>query len=250
MAASEEGTPATETRRPCVRCGDFVAGSILCPGCLEGARTTGEHVWVRPPWSIVLIQLTPTFLVAAVGFLVGAGLGLGVSLTGPANTTSTRLLLAFLCGLGAALVAGSIAFALLYRSRMHVGHGRWKKSLLDSMGFHHLTPDAPISLAHYSYRRVSFFDMKLPLEPGLLIDMGDALVFFGAEGTRRAFRSGPGGDILSAAVERMIMWPPRRALRLDLRDGTPCFFAFIDEVSLAENLAHTRALAERFARPT
>jgi hypothetical protein len=245
---------AEETRRiACIRCGDFLAPSAtsapsagvpICAACLVDERVSADRTWVRPPWAILWLQLRPSVVTALLGLVLGAAVGPVVRIFVPLSP-GAMLYASFLGALLGMFALGSLTLILLYPARLHVGHAQWRRALLESCGFQGGMDDPGVSLVHFAYRRVSLRDMRLPLEPGLLLETATGLAFFGAEGTRRAF---PREEIVDAGMERLMMWPPRRALRIDRSEGEPCFFAFIDEVSLAENNRRAQSLGERLRR--
>jgi hypothetical protein len=235
---------------PCLRCGDFVASASaspttvpLCVPCLSSERITPDRVWVRPPAAILLRQARPAIVVALVAGLLGL-LAPVVGLFPTSNPAlGLRILLGVVLGLLCALIAGIVTFLVLYWPRMHVGHGDWKRALLGSLGFQHAPDDERVALVWRAYRKPRLTDLRLPLEPGLLFEVEGGLAFFGAEGSRELIRF---QEVSGAALDRLVMWPPRRALRVD-HAGRSTFFAFMDEASARKNDARARSLGERIS---
>jgi hypothetical protein len=85
--------------------------------------------------------------------------------------------------------------------------------------------------------------IRLPAEFGILVEAAGGLVFFGAQGMRRAYALEQVASVTTTWQWRI--FPPRTALSVALKDGTTCFFRLGDGPTRAADRSNTLALAAR-----
>jgi hypothetical protein len=137
-------------------------------------------------------------------------------------------------------------YTIVRMSRVHhAGNRLWKEIVAKKLGFY-VPEDGsfPFRLVIHARRRMSFFDMRMPVDLGLFADADGGLMFVGGRGTRLAI---PLGDITGVGLERLVMLPPRRALRVNLKNGGTIFFSFFEGETFAANVELATAARDRIA---
>ena len=241
---AEDPTAPADPAAPlaCLRCGSFVHdGPIpllpLCAACAKPDRRTPNPVFNWAPRASLWRR---GFLMLALGNL--AVFGLLSWDHGPDLLTA----LLFLGPHAAAFVVLGAALGLLFLGAllvllwMPLSPGAWTAEVLEPLGIPVSRLSQGMRLAIYLEHKFTGFELRNPVHPGLLVEGTRGVAFLGANGTRACI---PLRDVARVTVEvALVLWPPRRVLRLDLRDGSMRRFALL---AGAGSLAATRECAQR-----
>lgn len=238
---------------PCLRCGSFVVleeapapGVPLCKDCLDGTLVARHPVLTHPP---ALLRWTRIRPFTALGFALGCAFGWSLvrDVLAKPGTPSWGVAAAAALGVFIAVYAAFVgevaALTWFYLPWNAPDLRRWKRVILERTGLER--SDEAFALVLFAQRRVRVTDLRMPIEVGLLAVGDRSLAFVGERGSRVALDP---GRISGTALELMMIFPPRRACRVDLAGGGQWFFAFLDGSGRA-NRERAEALRRALAPP-
>lgn len=250
--------PPSKDQSPCVRCGDFyhpedfaLADIPYCRDCIERTPDNEARIALFPPKKVMFMRIRYALLIPALIGLVTAVLG--SALLFAARPRTEMALLGFLGGGILGFLSTTLIMLPFRFSRIqHMGHDIWKDILVEQFGLleSHKVLDFEAHLALYCTRKPGWTDLKLPMEIGLLLSSRDGFVFLGGHGSTTCLPFK--GLMPIPTMEKLVMWPPRSALRLEYQESTmghspnqPCFLTFLDQEDFAANKDKAERWGER-----
>ncbi len=246
----------------CIFCGKtlvqdntVIPSMTVCKNCLQGHLQLGKSVGILPPPSVLWRRLLVILPGIAIGLVLGCITSLFVfALLGYVAPKTTAMQVPFVLISGILVfISFTLLWELIFFSRLqHAGNTEWKSHLVKTLNLENVVQRAQATshLVICCWQKPSWTDLTLPMQIGILLETTQGFIFCGAPDTR-AILSLTG--IAAVGTERLKIFPPRTALRLDLNmtDGLPVIrghiipkqvlFAFMDEKSFKANSEKAKA---------
>jgi hypothetical protein len=221
---------------------------------MQGHPQAGNSIAIFPPPRVMRRRLMVILPGTVIGLVLGCIAGLlvlALLLFTDSASSRTGVVQMFVILAGVFGCLGSILFTLLWEiiffSRLqHAGNTEWKAHIIQTLNLESKVQrtQATAHLVTCCWQRPRLLDFTLPMQIGILLETAQGFVFYGTQGTRAIL---PFTSIAAVGVERLMIFPPRTAIRLDLNttEGLPfikgqvipkqVFFAFMDEDSFKAN---------------